>query len=179
MIYMKKVKRISVIGGSGTGKTTLTDNLGKQLKIRVYHLDGYHHLKNWKIRDAEERDKMILNVIKKDKWIMDGTYTSTLEERLKRSDLIIYLDYSSLAQLKGVLGRYIKHHGKEKKDIPGCKEKFSPSFWLWVLKWKRKVRHIIIEEVEKVDKSNTLIFKNRKQLNEWYLKEFKVPIETD
>ncbi len=169
---MKKVKRISIIGGSGTGKTTLTNNLGNKLNLPIYHLDGCHHLENWVVRDSEERDKMIINIMNKKKWIMDGTYTSTLEQRLKKSDLIIYLDYSSLAQLKGVLGRYIKDHGKEKSDIPGCKEKFSPSFWIWVLKWRRKVRNNIIEELDKADSEKILTFNNRKQLNEWYISEF-------
>lgn len=50
---MNKVKRISVIGGSGTGKTTLSDNLSKVLNIPVYHLDGIHYLENWKIRDRK------------------------------------------------------------------------------------------------------------------------------
>lgn len=169
---MKKVKRISIIGGSGTGKTTLTNNLGNKLNIPIYHLDGCHHLENWVVRDSDERDKMIIDIMNKNKWIMDGTYTSTLEQRLKKSDLIIYLDYSSLAQLKGVLGRYIKYHGKEKSDIPGCKEKFSPSFWIWVLKWRRKVRNKIIEELDKAESEKVLIFNNRKQLNEWYISKF-------
>ena len=56
------MNRICIIGGSGTGKTTLADNLGKKLKLPVYHIDGIHHLKNWEIRDKNERDKMILEI---------------------------------------------------------------------------------------------------------------------
>ena len=110
----ENVNRISIIGGSGTGKTTLSNNLGKQLNIPVYHIDGIHHLPNWEIRDKNERDTIILDLIEKDKWIIDGTYRSTLKKRLEKSDLIIYLDYSSIAQVKGALGRFIKNHGKEK-----------------------------------------------------------------
>lgn len=39
------MKRICIIGGSGTGKTTLAKNLGKQLSLPVYYIDGIHHLK--------------------------------------------------------------------------------------------------------------------------------------
>ena len=35
----EKIKRISIIGGSGNGKTTLENNLGEVLKLTVYHLD--------------------------------------------------------------------------------------------------------------------------------------------
>ena len=76
------MNRVCIIGGSGTGKTTLANNLGKDLNLPIYHIDGIHHLKNWEIRDKEERDKIILEKINEEKWIMDGTYHSTLKIRL-------------------------------------------------------------------------------------------------
>ena len=136
---IKDIHKISIIGGSGTGKTTLSENLSKNLNIPVYHIDGIHHLKDWKIRDKQERDRIILDLVKKDKWIIDGTYHSTLQKRLEKSDLIIYLDYSTFAQVKGALGRFIKNHGKEKPEIPGCKEQMSFKFFMFVLKWRKSV----------------------------------------
>ena len=56
---MENVNKISIIGGSGAGKTTLSDNLSRVLKIPVYHIDGIHHLRNWKKRDKLERNKII------------------------------------------------------------------------------------------------------------------------
>ena len=51
------MNKISIIGCSGTGKTTLANNLGKELKLPVYHLDGINYFSNWEKRDEEERDK--------------------------------------------------------------------------------------------------------------------------
>lgn len=169
---MKNINKISIIGGSGTGKTTLATNLGNELKIPVYHIDGIHHLQNWKIRDKEERDKIILEKVNECKWIIDGTYSSTLKQRLENSDLIIYLDYSSISQIKGILGRYIKNHGKEKKEIPGCKERLSLEFFIWVLNWRKNKRERIIETIKQIEQDKILIFKNRKELEKWYKKEF-------
>ena len=170
---INNVSKISIIGGSGTGKTTLSENLSRELKIPVYHIDGIHLLKNWEIRDKEERDNIILSLIKKDKWIIDGTYRSTLSRRLDKSDLIIFLDYSTFAQLKGILGRYIKIHGKERKEIPGCKEKMTFKFFMFVVKWRKNKRPFIIDTLKSIDKEKVLIFKNRRSLNKWYIKEFK------
>ena len=64
---LKNINKISIIGGSGTGKTTLSESLSKDVNIPVYHIDGIHHLKNWKVRDSNERDKIILDLIKKKK----------------------------------------------------------------------------------------------------------------
>jgi len=169
---MINAKKISVIGGSGTGKTTLTTNLSEKLNIPVIHIDGIHHLKNWKIRDKSERDKIILEKANTSSWIIDGTYTSTLKERINLSDLTIYLDYSSFAQLRGVLKRYLKNPGKEKPEIPGCNEKMSLKFIIWVLSWRKNKREKILKVLENVDKDRVLIFKNRKELNKWYYENF-------
>ena len=57
---IKNANKISIIGGSGTGKTTLANELGKELNLPVCHIDGIQHLKNWELRDKEERDQIIL-----------------------------------------------------------------------------------------------------------------------
>ena len=168
----ENISKISIIGGSGTGKTTLSESLSKELKIPVYHIDGIHHLKDWKVRDKDERDKMILDIVRRDKWIIDGTYKTTLGERLENSDLTIYLDYSTLSQIKGVMGRFIKNHGEEKPEIPGCKEQMSVKFFLLVLKWRKTKRKYIIDTVKNINSNKVLIFKNRRSLNKWYKNEF-------
>ncbi len=134
---MNNIKKICIIGGSGSGKTTLSNNLSKELNIPAYHIDGMHHLDNWRVRDKEERDKMIHEKVEQEAWIIDGTYASTMDERLIKSDLAIFLDYSTMARLKGAIGRFIKNHGKEKPEIPGCKEKIDLDFIKLIFKFKK------------------------------------------
>lgn len=173
------INRVCIIGGSGSGKTTLADNLGKILELPIYHIDGINYFKNWKQRDKSERDEIILEKIEEQKWVMDGTYNSTLHKRLEKSDLIIFLDYSTFALLKGVLGRFFKYNGRERREIPGCNEKISSKFIFWVIKWRKNKRRKILEEIKKVDNEKVLIFKNRKQLNRWFINEFNTKIETN
>ena len=118
---LENVKKIAVVGGSGTGKTTLTNNLGRKLNVPIYHIDGIHHLENWKTRDTKERDRIILKRANEEKWVIDGTYKSTLQERINKADLVIFLDYSTISRLNGILTRYFKDKGKERPEIPGCK----------------------------------------------------------
>ena len=169
---LEYMDRISIIGGCGTGKTTLANNLGNCLNLPVCHLDGLHHLKDWEVRNKDVRDAMIKDKINEEKWVIDGTYPTTLDLRLERSDLVIWLDYSSISQLKEVFKRYFKNHGKEKEDIPGCKEQMTLEFFLYVLKWRKNKRPKIVTHIEKADKKKLLVFKNRRQLNKWYKKEF-------
>ena len=165
---MEEINKIIIIGGAGTGKTTLADKLSKKLDLPVYHIDGIHHLADWKERDKEERDRIILEKVKDPKWIFDGTYRTTLEERVKNADLVVFLDYSNLARLKGVITRYLKNPGKEKKEIPGCKENLSWKFIKFVWNWNKDRREFVVNILEKYENKSILIFKNRKSLNKWY-----------
>ena len=171
------MNKICIIGCSGTGKTTLANNLGKELNLPVYHLDGINYFANWEARNKKERDKIILEKAAEDKWIIDGTYNSTLPQRLKKSDFIIFLDYSQFASITGVIGRFIKNRGKEKKEIPGCKEHIDWKFFWWVINWRKNKRNEIIKMINQIDRSKVYIFKNRKQLNKWYKKQFNKRIE--
>ena len=151
----------------GTGKTTLSNNLSKLFNIPVIHLDGIHHLPNWEIRDKSERDKIILSSIEKDKWIIDGTYHHTLKQRFERADLIIWLDYSTFTQLKGIFKRFIKNPNKEKPEIPGCKERLKFEFVKYVFFYNKNKRHYIEDNLKDIDNKKIMIFKKHKDLNKW------------
>ena len=163
--------RISIIGGPGSGKTTLSNILSKKYNIPATHIDGIHHLKDWKVRDKSERDKIILDIVSKDKWIIDGTYHDTLKKRLEVSDLIIWLDYSSISMTKGVIKRYLKNPGKEKEEIPGCKERLNFKFIKYVMKYNKNKRHYIVDSLETINKDKILVFKKQKHLNNWLRKQ--------
>ena len=174
---MKNNKRISIIGGPGTGKSTLANNLERETNLPVYHLDGIHYLENWVPIGRDKRDKIILEKVKEARWIMDGTYTSTLNERIEASDLVIFLNYSTTARIKGIISRYLKNKGQEKLDIPGCKEKMNWEFIKCTIKWSKTKKKTINEILVEHEDKNILVFNRRKKLNKWYEKEFNKKIE--
>ena len=170
--------KISIIGGPGTGKTTLSNALSKKYNIPATHIDGIHHLKNWEIRDKSERDQIILDIIKKEKWIIDGTYRDTLKTRLENSDFIIWLDYSTLAQIKGVFKRYFKIRGKEREEIPVCKERLNLEFLKYVINYNKKKRYLISDTLKNIDRNKFIVFNKQKDLNLW-LKNHDIDIKKE
>lgn len=163
--------RISIVGGSGSGKSTLCNILSKELGLPAIHLDAINYEPNWVEIDKTERDNMILSKAQDDKWVIDGNYNKTLKERFDKADLIIWLDYSTLKQLHGILKRYFTTRNSERPEIPGCKERLEPEFIKYVLTYNKKKRPVILDYLKDVPKEKVLIFKHQKDLNAW-LKDF-------
>lgn len=164
---MEKIKRIAIIGAPGSGKTTLAIRIKDIFNLPVVFLDSFYQLPNWVMRDPAERDNLILEAARKPEWILDGTFINTLEERVKVADLVIFLDYSTKIQLKGIFKRFFTNLGKEKIDMPGCKERINFSFINYVATYNKQRRKYLIEILDKYDKTKQLHFTSQDDLQKW------------
>lgn len=164
---MEKLNRIAIIGAPGSGKTTLSQKLEKLYNLPLFNIDTIYQLPNWVMRDPKERDAMILEEADKDKWIIDGTFIDTLEYRVNRADRVIFLDYSTWTFLRGIFDRLIHNYGKEKPDMPGCKERFDLDFIFYVATYNIRRRKYVLEVLNKFKDKDIIIFRKQKDLNKW------------
>ena len=163
--------RISIIGYSSSGKSTLAQNLGNILNIPVLHLDKVNFLPEWKERNKEESKKIVEDFIKNnDKFIIDGNYIKFIYDlRMKLSDKIIFLDFDRITCLFQAFQRYNKYKGKVRDSMTeGCYEKLDWDFIKWILFDGRNEERInrynkIIEEY----KDKIIILKNRKEVDDF------------
>ena len=81
--------------------------------------------------------------------------------------MIIWLDYSTVTLVRSVIGRIIKYKGKEREEIPGCKERINKEFLLYVCRYNKDKREHVVKNLEGIDKEKVMIFKKRKDLNKW------------
>ena len=161
------MKRILVIGGNGSGKSTFSKKLGEKAGLPVVHLDKIWWRENWENISREEFDEKLAVELKKEEWIIDGNFSRTLEKRLKFCDTVFYFDFSTIQCLFGVTERILKNHGKTRADMgENCPERFDFEFYKAVLRFNKKNRPKTKALLEKY-KPNVIVFKNRKQAEDF------------
>ena len=164
--------KIVIIGYSGSGKSTLAKTLGEHYKIPVLHLDSVHFKPGWEERNDDNSNQIVRDFIaKNDSWVIDGNYRKIAPERFELADQIIFLNYNRFFCLKSVLKRYNENKGKTRMDLAeGCIEKIDFPFLWWVFyKGRTKERRNRLITYTR-NHQNSLIFTNRKQLFDYYLK---------
>jgi adenylate kinase family enzyme len=88
------VKCVTVLGTSGSGKTTVAAALAERLGVPHVELDALHHGPNWTEASPEELRRRVEQAIAgHDGWVMDGGYESKLGDlALERADTVVWLD---------------------------------------------------------------------------------------
>jgi adenylate kinase family enzyme len=89
------VRKVAVIGVSGSGKTTFAGILAKRLDLPHVELDALHHGPNWTEASAEELSAAVLGTLERcpDGWVVDGNYHGKIGDLVvERADTVIWLD---------------------------------------------------------------------------------------
>lgn len=156
------LNRIMIMGCSGSGKSILSTRLSEILSLPVIHLDKHYWRPDWVSTPDEDWHKIVQELTMEDKWIIDGNYSGTMDIRVKRADLIIYLDMPRWLCLYRVIKRRIMYNKKTRPDMhEGCPEKIDLEFLQWVWNFRSKNRKNIIEKLEQVKKEKEIIIVNR------------------
>jgi len=159
------MKKIIIIGCPGSGKSTFSIQLQKISNLPLFHLD----LLNWnadKTTVAKELfHKRLDEVLKKDCWIIDGNYGSTMEKRLQQCDTVFFLDYSTDVCLTGISER----KGKVRVDIPWVDntDEDDEDFISFVYEYSSIHRPKVLNLLSHYPAKEIHIFQNRTETNEY------------
>lgn len=161
------MKRIMIIGSGGAGKSTFARELGEILDLPVYHLDAYFWKPGWTPTPNEEWDSFQENLVQKGSWIIDGNYGRTHDIRMKRSDVIILLDFSPWITLYRVIKRRIMYHGKTRPDLnKGCPESLDFKFIWWIWNFRKTRIPGIMDKLDQYKDKRIIILKSPKEIRE-------------
>ncbi|WP_416883158.1 hypothetical protein [Marivita sp.] len=121
---LRTAKRVLVVGCSGGGKSTLSLKISEQFGLEYLSYDrDVRWLPGWQVRDREEQRQIVTQLVRKDRWVMDGTTVSTFDLRLPRADLLIWVRVPRKVALSGIARRVFGNYGKVRIDMAeGCPE---------------------------------------------------------
>lgn len=162
------MERVLIIGCGGSGKSTLARQLGEKTGLPVVHLDKLFWHPGWVESTKDEIDEIIRQAIAEPRWIMDGNYNRTIQQRLKRCDTVIYLDFSRFACLMGVAKRVITTYGQVRPDMgEGCPERFDLDFLKWVWNFNKNKREKYYKLLDESEGIEIIVLKNRREVKKF------------
>ena len=104
------MRRVSVIGSSGSGKTTTARALAERMGVPWLELDSVFHQPGWQPRPDPEFQADVESFVDGDGWVVDGNYTSHGVAQIvwPRADTIVWLDPRRAVVMGRVIRRTVR-----------------------------------------------------------------------
>ena len=143
------MKRVSVVGNSGSGKTTVAAELGRRLAAPHLELDAVFHQAGWQPLPVEEFRARVAEYVAGDRWVVDGNYSSVQDLVWQRADTVVWLDPPRRQVMRRIIWRTLRRAISRAELWNGNREDWTSIFsadpaksviaWAWT-------RHRIVRE---------------------------------
>lgn len=165
ILNRKSMKKVMVLGCSGSGKSTFAIKLREKLGLPLYHLDNIWWKADKMHISRDEFDAKLDELTKLDSWIIDGDYSRTYEKRIAVCDTIFFLDYSEDICMDGITARV----GLKRPDMPWTEEKLDPELVELVRNYEKENRPMLLKLFAKYPEKTVITFKTREEAAKWIL----------
>ena len=157
------MNRVTVAGGSGSGKSVFAAKLAAICRLPLYHLDNVFWNPDKTHVDRETFDRRLNVILGYERFVIDGEYGRTLEARIRESDTVFYFDIPLTDRLEGAASRVGKLH----PDLPWVEDALDPDFEKWIRDYDIDQRPVTLSLLEKYKEKDIIIFKSRKEADDF------------
>ncbi|THV25225.1 AAA family ATPase [Peteryoungia ipomoeae] len=150
--HLRNARRVMVIGCSGGGKSTLSRKIASGLDLPNHSMDReVFWLPDWVQRPRAEQRQIITEIVRGERWLIDGTNPSSFDLRMPRADLVIWVRLSRWRCLLGVYRRASRHVGRHRPEMAvGCIEKWPDrEFLSYIWTFERRFAPRIVEGIDR------------------------------
>ncbi|MDQ3710723.1 MAG: adenylate kinase [Acidobacteriota bacterium] len=175
-IKLERLRRVSVVGTSSSGKTTFAKNFAQILNVKHIELDAINWLPDWVERPKDKFLSLVEKAAAGDAWVFDGNYTRTREIVWGRATAIVWLNYSFPRTFyRAIIKRTTRRTFTGEAMWAGNRETFGKAFLsrdsilLWVLTTyhEKRRRYSKLLRKDKLSEKEIFIFQNPKQAEEF------------
>lgn len=105
----EQLRRIRVVGNTGSGKTTFAARVAAALDVPHLELDAVFWDAGWTKRDLDEAHALIRAFVgsSPDGWVTDGNWASQLHGLLQDPDAFVWLDFPRRTVMSRVVRRTV------------------------------------------------------------------------
>ncbi|HEX6953082.1 MAG TPA: hypothetical protein VF124_09820 [Gaiellaceae bacterium] len=169
------MRRVAVMGGSCSGKTTVSGRLAAVLGVPHIELDALHHDAGWREAPAELLRARVLAAFDAapEGWVADGNYGAKLDSLvLEHADTAVLLDPPHFRTFRRSLRRTLGRTMRREELWNGNREQLRNIFtryWIpwWVLGNHRRHAREVPERVARQPHLELVVLRSDEQVEQW------------
>jgi adenylate kinase family enzyme len=119
------MRRVSVIGNAGSGKTTLAATLATRLDAPCLELDSVFHQAEWQPLATDEFRARVDEFTSGERWVVDGNYGRVRDLVWGRADTIVVLDLPRSVVTRQIVTRSLRRVVARTELWNGNRERWS------------------------------------------------------
>jgi adenylate kinase family enzyme len=124
------VRRVSVVGSSGAGKSTVAAALARLLGADFLELDSLKHQAGWTPLPVPEFRARVASAAEGERWVIDGNYSKVQDIVWARADTVVWLDLPRRTVMRRVIWRSFRRAAGRTELWNGNRERWQNFFAL-------------------------------------------------